>query len=78
MMAVAAESLFSTLDLKEERDEGTKVLGRNIENIAFEGVTLRYPNADATRSMTFPSRSRAVRLRPWSGFRVRARRRWST
>ena len=47
MMAVAAESLFSTLDLKEERDEGTKVLGRNIENIAFEGVTLRYPNADA-------------------------------
>ncbi|WP_302445716.1 lipid A export permease/ATP-binding protein MsbA [Sutterella wadsworthensis] len=47
MMAVAAESLFSTLDLKEERDEGTKVLGRDIENIAFEGVTLRYPNADA-------------------------------
>lgn len=40
-------SLFSTLDLKEERDEGTKVLGRDIENIAFEGVTLRYPNADA-------------------------------
>ena len=46
MMAVAAESIFSTLDDKDEPDEGKTELSTCRGDVVFEHVTLRYPNAE--------------------------------
>lgn len=45
-MTVAAESIFSTLDERLEEDEGTLEPETLDGDIRYEGVTLRYPNAD--------------------------------
>lgn len=45
-MTVAAESIFSTLDERLEEDEGTLEPETLEGDIRYEGVTLRYPNAD--------------------------------
>lgn len=46
MMAVAAESIFNTLDDKDEPDEGKTELSTCRGDVVFEHVTLRYPNAE--------------------------------
>ena len=46
MMAVAAESIFNTLDDKDEPDEGKTELATCRGDVVFEHVTLRYPNAE--------------------------------
>ncbi len=46
MMAVAAESIFNTLDDKDEPDEGKTELSTCRGDVVFERVTLRYPNAE--------------------------------
>lgn len=46
MMAVAAESIFNTLDDKDESDEGKTELSTCRGDVVFEHVTLRYPNAE--------------------------------
>ncbi len=46
MMAVAAESIFNTLDDKDESDEGKTELATCRGDVVFEHVTLRYPNAE--------------------------------
>lgn len=55
MMTVAAESLFATLDLHEEPDQGTEQLSKDIKNVVFDSVSLRYPGAerDAVESVSF-------------------------
>ena len=55
MMTVAAESLFATLDLQEEPDQGTEQLSKDIKNVVFDSVGLRYPGAerDAVESVSF-------------------------
>ena len=45
-MAVAAESIFQTLDEPLEADEGTIELENVQGAVSFEHVSLRYPNAD--------------------------------
>lgn len=46
MMAVAAESIFSILDDKDEEDKGTVELKECRGDFIFDHVSLRYPNAD--------------------------------
>lgn len=46
MMAVAAESIFSILDDKDEKDKGTVELKECRGDFIFDHVSLRYPNAD--------------------------------
>lgn len=46
MMAVAAESIFNTLDDKDEPDDGKTELLTCRGDVVFEHVTLRYPNAE--------------------------------
>lgn len=46
MMAVAAESIFNTLDDKDEPDEGKTELSTCRGDVVFKHVTLRYPNAE--------------------------------
>lgn len=46
MMAVAAESIFNTLDDKDEPDDGKTELSTCRGDVVFEHVTLRYPNAE--------------------------------
>lgn len=46
MMAVAAESIFSLLEDKDEADKGTVELKDCRGDFVFEHVSLRYPNAD--------------------------------
>lgn len=46
MMAVAAESIFSILDDKDEEDKGKVELKDCRGDFVFEHVSLRYPNAD--------------------------------
>lgn len=46
MMGVAAESIFSVLDLPPEPDSGTKTLPHCRGAVTFEHVSLRYPEAD--------------------------------
>jgi len=41
----AGESLFATLDLESERDHGTRLLGRDIGEIEYRDVALRYDPA---------------------------------
>ena len=57
-MTVAAESIFSTLDERLEEDAGTLSPEKIEGDIRFEGVTLRYPNADrdAVRDFTLTIR----------------------
>ena len=45
-IAVAAESIFTTLDEPSEPDNGTVELTGVYQGIAFENVCLRYPEAD--------------------------------
>lgn len=45
-MSVAAESIFATLDEPKEQDNGKTVLTACRGEIAFDHVTLRYPNSD--------------------------------
>lgn len=45
-MTVAAQSIFATLDEPEEKDAGTAEL-KNVQGaVAFDHVTMRYPNID--------------------------------
>jgi len=46
MMAVAAESIFATLDEKPEADEGTQSLDACEGNFVFENVSMTYPGAE--------------------------------
>ena len=46
MMTVASESIFATIDEKEEPDSGTDTLDGCRGDVTFEHVSLRYPNAD--------------------------------
>lgn len=46
MMAVAAESIFSILDDKDEEGKGTVELKECRGDFIFDHVSLRYPNAD--------------------------------
>ena len=57
-MTVAAESIFATLDERLEEDAGTLSPEKLEGDIRFEGVTLRYPNADrdAVRDFTLTIR----------------------
>ena len=52
-ISVAARSIFDTLDAKTETDEGTETLADVKGELRYEGVTLRYANAerDALRSI---------------------------
>ncbi len=45
MMSVAASSIFTTLDEKEEDDNGHEVLETCRGNMVFENITLRYPES---------------------------------
>lgn len=45
MMAVASESLFSTLDQPMEKETGNTVLSNCQGNFSFDHVCLRYPNS---------------------------------
>ena len=70
MMTVAAESLFATLDLQEEPDQGTEQLSKDIKNVVFDSVGLRYPGAerDAVESVSFAlEKGRAIALVGLSG-----------
>ena len=70
MMTVAAESLFSTLDLQEEPDQGTEQLSKDVKNVVFDSVGLRYPGAerDAVESVSFAiEKGRAIALVGLSG-----------
>lgn len=52
-MSVAAESIFSTLDEPQERDEGTRELMGLKSCIQFEYVSLRYPGAQKDAVLDF-------------------------
>ena len=70
MMTVAAESLFATLDLQEEPDQGTEQLSKDIKNVVFDSVGLRYPGAerDAVESVSFAiDKGKAIALVGLSG-----------
>lgn len=44
-MAMAAQSIFKTMDESPEKDIGTKLLARAKGDIVFEGVSLKYPES---------------------------------
>ncbi len=46
MMTVAAESIFKTIDEKEEEDTGTETLENCRGEVVFDHVSLRYPKTD--------------------------------
>ena len=44
-MTVAAQGIFSTLDIEKEKDRGEKELGAAFKKITFDSVSLMYPQA---------------------------------
>ena len=53
MMTVAAESIFSTLDEKEEEDNGKEILENCRGDVVFENVSLRYPKTQRDAIQNF-------------------------
>lgn len=45
-IAIASQSIFSTMDEAKEDDHGTKTVDRVKGNIVFEGVSLKYPESN--------------------------------